>query len=494
MKNRNNVLMVQGTASHAGKSLVTAVILRILSNKGFTVAPFKAQNMSLNSYVTQGGHEVARSQAVQAFAARCELRKEMNPILLKPKGEKTSQIVLLGAPFRDMDVNEYYSSFLKTYGVASVQDSLDVLLSDFDVVVIEGAGSPAEVNLHELEIANMITADMADAPVIIVADIERGGVFASMYGTYQLLKEHHKKRVKGFIINKFRGEESILESGITKIEELTGVPVLGILPYMNHSLPEEDSLGIKDSQPKTVDIAVIRLPRISNFTDFEPLKEEGVRFVETVQEMRDPDAVILPGTKNTVEDLQWLRERGFEDRIKELSSTAVIFGICGGYQMLGTRINDEPHLESGYGSVKGLSLLDAETSFASYEKSVKRVEATILDTPVFSEICGESLKGYEIHMGTTVTKCSPLFMIGGRGEGSAHNNTYGTYLHGIFDNLNIKNAFLTYLRMKKGIKKVKSTKSAKDAWDESIERLAAVFLDHVDFDTLQQIIFGGTRD
>ncbi|MBU7001666.1 MAG: cobyric acid synthase, partial [Theionarchaea archaeon] len=239
MKNRNNVLMVQGTASHAGKSLVTAVILRILSNNGFTVAPFKAQNMSLNSYVTQGGHEVARSQAVQACAARCEVRKEMNPILLKPKGEKTSQVVLLGTPFRDMEVNEYYSSFLKTYGVAAVQDSLNVLLNDFDVVIIEGAGSPAEVNLYELEIANMKTADMADAPVIIIADIERGGVFASMYGTYQLLKEHHKKRVKGFIINKFRGEESLLESGITKIEELTGVPVLGILPYMNHSLPEE---------------------------------------------------------------------------------------------------------------------------------------------------------------------------------------------------------------------------------------------------------------
>lgn len=485
--------MIQGTASHAGKSLITAIILRVLSDSGYSVAPFKAQNMSLNSYVTVDGYEVARSQAVQALAARCLLEKEMNPILLKPTGDTRSQVILCGKPFRDMDINQYYSEFLPHIGSLVVRQSLCSLLSRFDVVVIEGAGSPAEINLYNKDITNMKVADLADAPVILVGDIERGGVFASLYGTYLLLREDHKPRVKGIIINKFRGEKSILEDGIAFLEGKIGAPVLGVMPFIHHALLEEDSLGISNSQKGSIHIAVIRFPHISNFTDFDPLKEERVIFVRTLTELGEPDAIILPGTKNTVEDLLWLKRSGLAGKIQSLAQKTVIVGICGGYQMLGDSITDEHGVESTGGSVRGLSLLKGETSFTTYSKSLRRVEASILDNTIFSSITGDTVTGYEIHMGTTTTRSPPLFCVEGKGEGAIEGSTFGTYLHGIFDNSHFCDAFLDYLRRRKGLKTGYRTKSIQVKWEESIERLSTRFLEAIDWNSILHIIFGDTH-
>lgn len=482
--------MVQGTASHAGKSLITAIILRVLSNLGYSVVPFKAQNMSLNSYVTANGYEIARSQAVQALAARCPVEREMNPILLKPTGEKRSQVVLCGKPFKDMGVTEYYSEFLPHIGLPVVKKSLHRLLSRFDVVVIEGAGSPAEINLYNQDITNMKTADLADAPVILVGDIERGGVFASLYGTYMLLREDHKNRVKGIIINKFRGEQSILQEGIEYLEREMGVPVLGVMPFVQHTLLEEDSLGISNSVEGSVDIAIIRLPHISNFTDFDPLKEERVTFVKTPAELGSPDAIILPGTKNTIEDLLWLRHTGLAEQIQRLAPETVIMGICGGFQMLGNAIIDEHGIESSRRRVEGLSLLEGETSFTTYSKSLRRVEATVLDNTIFSSITGNPVTGYEIHMGTTFTRCPPLFSVGGRGEGAIEGTTLGTYLHGIFDNSHFCDAFLNYLRRRKGLNTGNRTKPIQVEWEESIEKLSTIFLKTINWDSLFHTILG----
>lgn len=483
-------IMIQGTASHAGKSLLTAIILRILSNLGYTVAPFKAQNMSLNSFVTADGYEIARSQAVQALAARCPLEKEMNPILLKPTGEKTSQVVLCGIPFKDMDINQYYSEFLPSRGECAVKEALNSVLSRYEVVVIEGAGSPSEINLYDRDITNMKTADIAESPVILVGDIERGGVFASLYGTYALLRDEHKLRVKGTIINKFRGEKSILQEGIHFLERETGVPVLGVMPFVEHTLLEEDSLGISNSAQGSIDITIIRLPHISNFTDFDPLKEERMRFVSTLSELGTPDAIILPGTKNTIEDLVWLHRTGLATRIQHLAPYTVIVGICGGFQMLGRVIIDEQGIEGSKKKVEGLSLLDGETIFTTYSKIVTRVEATVLDHTLFSSITGEQVTGYEIHMGSSTTSCSPLFSVEGKEEGAIQGTTFGTYLHGIFDNSRFCDAFLNYIRRRKGLKVLTRQKSIQTEWEESIETLSTVFLQEIDWNSLYTIIFG----
>ncbi|WP_309492928.1 cobyric acid synthase [Candidatus Hecatella orcuttiae] len=503
-------LMVQGTSSHCGKTLLVAAFCRIFSDAGYRVAPFKAQNMSLNSFVTEDGAEIARAQALQAFAGEVKPSADMNPILLKPKGDMTSQIVFHGKPYRDMGVEEYYRDFALTKGWEGVQASFNRLASEYDLVLIEGAGSPAEINLYEVDIANMRTAEAVGAPVLLVADIDRGGVFANLVGTMELLKPRHRKLVRGFIINKFRGHLSLLEKGLKQLEALTGKPVLGVLPYIpGLLLPGEDSVSLEETRPSAspvLDIAVIRLPRISNFTDFDPLQLEPgvqVRYVECAEALGKPDAIILPGTKNTVQDLLWLRSSGLAAEIirRALEDHTPILGICGGYQMLGKRVVDEKGIEGGSSTcVEGLGLLDVVTEFGAYAKTTRQVSAQVVgDGPLLGAVKGESFSGYEIHMGTTHLgkDVQPAFRITRLGKKPARRLegvtdrrglVIGTYIHGLFDAPPIRKAFLTYLSSRKGAVFNRFRGSVWKAWQRDLEKLAQTVKNHVDMDKVCEIV------
>ena len=442
-------LVVLGTTSHSGKSTLVAALCRLLSDRGFKVAPFKSQNMSLNSWVTQNGSEIGIAQAVQAWAARAEPSEFMNPILLKPKGDRTSQVIVLGRPVADKSAEEYYREIDGLKGV--VDRSLQELEKDYDYIVVEGAGGAAEINLFDRDLANIYVARYLHAPIILVGDIERGGVFASLFGTVQLLPEDIRPLVKGLVINKFRGDPAILGSGLKALEELTGVPVLGVMPYLDLDIPSEDSVSLGDKKAQSsadaVDIAVIRLPRISNFTDFEPLERQAhVRYVSLSESLGHPDAVIIPGTKNTISDLLEMQEKGMADQIKSLPDTPVL-GICGGYQMLGREIID-CGIEDTVGTVPGLGLLDAVTRFDLYEKRTLQVKKTVTGGgPILEPICGQIVTGYEIHMGVTRPEGEAAF--GDDGAVSESGIVIGTYLHGLFENENFCNAFLDFLRSRK---------------------------------------------
>ncbi|MFZ2471517.1 MAG: cobyric acid synthase [Methanothrix sp.] len=444
-------LVVLGTTSHSGKSTLVAALCRLLSDRGLRVAPFKSQNMSLNSWVTQNGSEIGIAQAVQAWAARAEPNEFMNPILLKPKGDRTSQVIVLGRPVADKSAEEYYREI---DGLKEVVDrSLQELEKDYDYIVVEGAGGAAEINLFDRDLANIYVARYLNAPIILVGDIERGGVFASLFGTVQLLPEDIRPLVKGLVINKFRGDPAILGSGLKALEELTGVSVLGVMPYLDLDLPSEDSVSLGDKKARTsadaVDIAVIRLPRISNFTDFETLERQAhVRYVNLSESLGHPDAVIIPGTKNTISDLLEMQEKGMADQIKSLSDTPVL-GICGGYQMLGREIID-CGIEDTVGTVPGLGLLDAVTRFDLYEKRTVQVKKTVTGGgPILGPICGQIVTGYEIHMGVTRPEGEAAF--GDDGAVSESGIVIGTYLHGLFENENFCNAFLDFLRCRKNL-------------------------------------------
>ncbi len=481
-------LMVVGTSSFAGKTLIVAALCRIFRNAGFSVAPFKAQNMSLNSAVTEDGCEISRAQALQALAAGVEATADMNPILLKPMGKGVSQVVLFGRPWGDICAGDYYRSFVAEKGRDAVREALRRLTERFDIIVLEGAGSPAEINLRDRDIANLWAADAADANVILVADIERGGVFASIYGTLCLLEPSHQRRVKGVIINKFRGDERLLESGISEIERLTGVPVLGVLPFIEGlRLPEEDSQGLRAAGADgRADVVVLRLPRISNFTDFDPLELDGrvsLRYVTRPEELGSPDAIIIPGTKSTVDDLKWLREKGFE-RIRAFQGSIPIIGVCGGYQILGREIVEG----GGSGSHRGLGLLDVVTRFESYDKKTVHASGTVdAERGLFQGLRGTTISGYEIHMGETRlgSGARRVFADDDAGLGAADNSymTFGTYLHGLFDSPDFREAFINLI--------VKDSTSSKDcesgeavdmteAWDESISQVAETVKNRVD--------------
>ncbi len=481
--------MIQGTASHAGKTVLVAALCRIIARAGYRVAPFKAQNMSLNSYVTPDGKEIARAQALQAFAAGVEPRSEMNPILLKPKGGMVSQVVLMGRPFRDVSFADYYREFALNRGICAVKKSLDALLSEFDVIVIEGAGSPAEINLYDREIANMTVARLARAPVLLVADIDRGGVFASIVGTISLLKPKDRERVKGFIINKFRGDTSILEPGLRKLEELTSKPILGVMPYVDGlDLPWEDSVSLEglSSRPNgTVDIAVIKLPFISNFTDIHPLIISGVRvyMAKSARELKNPDAVIIPGTKNTVHDLLWLKKTGLDSEILRLRRSCVpIIGICGGYQMLGNKLIDPFGLEGGTASeYEGLGLLQIVSTFSRYKKTTRRVTAEVTGKgPILSRAAGRRIGAYEIHMGKTKVEAdeTPFRVLPANSRAASHPEgaisndgiVFGSYLHGLFDDEAVTYALLNYLSEKKGIAVGRELNIDK-AWRDNLDLL-----------------------
>ncbi|WP_135613172.1 cobyric acid synthase [Methanococcoides sp. AM1] len=450
--NTKKHLLILGTASHVGKSAIVTGLCRILS-ANHKVAPFKAQNMSLNSWITQDGKEIGIAQAIQAMAAGVEPTADMNPVLLKPKGDRVSQVILLGEPYADKSAGSYYDSIEETHDV--LRGALRRLADEYDIIVMEGAGGAAEINLYERDIVNIGTARLTDAPIILVGDIERGGVFASLYGTIELLPEDVRKNVCGFIINKFRGDPTILESGLTELEERTGIPVLGVLPHFKLRIPSEDSVSIGDKSSDDagvhdVDIAVIRLPRISNFTDFEPLERMAkVRYVDLDDDLGTPDAIIIPGTKNTTSDLHDLMESGMAGKIRSFNGKVPILGICGGYQMLGNSIVDSG-IEGGESArFEGLGLLDIDTVFDAYEKRTVQVTKTINECgPILGCINGEVVKGYEIHMGMS-TSNRPVF--GDDGCADESGLVIGTYLHGLFENQNIRHALIKYLAEKKGL-------------------------------------------
>ncbi|MDI6866350.1 cobyric acid synthase [Methanoculleus sp.] len=447
-------LIVLGTASHVGKSATVAALCRALYRRGIPVAPFKSQNMSLNSYVTADGSEIGIAQAAQAFAAGVEPEVDMNPILLKPKGEAVSQVVLLGRPYKDVRIRDYYMETDKL--LAEAVAAFDRLQRRFGNVVVEGAGGAAEVNLYDRDIANIRLATALRIPIVLVADIERGGVFAQVYGTLALLPEEIRSLVKGVIINKFRGDPTLFESGVTILEELTGVPVLGVVPYTDIRIPSEDSLSIGERRSgvaqKAIRIAVIRLPRISNFTDFELLERHAlVEYITPGRSLAGYDCIILPGTKNTVEDLNVLRKEGVENELRLSRERGVpIIGICGGYQMLGSRIIDTG-IEAGGDAAEypGFGLLDVVTAFAGYRKTTVQVRRQATGPGPILQAMGE-VEGYEIHMGETERRGLPE-AFAGEGAATPDGLVFGTYMHGLFQNPGAVNALLAYLSERRGL-------------------------------------------
>ena len=448
------VIMVQGTTSNAGKSLTVAALCKIFKQDGYKAAPFKSQNMALNSFITKDGLEMGRAQAMQAEAAGIEPDIRMNPILLKPTGEKGSQIVLNGKVFKDMSAGRYHN--YKKEMIPHIMKAYNSLAGEYDVIVIEGAGSPAEINLKDMDIVNMGMAKLTDAPVIIVGDIDRGGVFASLAGTMLLFDEEEKSRVKGFVINKFRGDVNLLLPGLRMLEEITNVDVLGVIPYLNIDIDDEDSLSerLTNHATDSVDIAVIRLPRISNFTDFNVFSMiEGVslRYVSNIRDFGNPDMVIVPGTKNTIEDLKWLRQTGLEIKIKKHADDGkAVFGICGGYQMLGETISDPQYVEGG-GEIEGLKLLKIKTVFSKDKTTTQNSGVINKLSGFYEKLSGIPVEGYEIHMGESEIIDGIPMTIGNKMEGCVNGNVAGSYIHGFFDNSRTVNAIIEILADKKGL-------------------------------------------
>jgi adenosylcobyric acid synthase len=462
------VLMVQGTASHAGTSTLVTAICRILRQDGYRVAPFKSQNMALNSFVAAEGGEIGRALALQAEAAGLDPSIDMNPILLKPEADARSQVIVMGRSIGSMAAGEYQRRKLELW--PTVTEALDRLRSRHDVVVAEGAGSPAEINLQHADLANMRVARHAQAPVLLVGDIDRGGVFASLLGTLELLEPGDRALVAGFAINKFRGDPAILAPGLDFLVERTGVPMLGVIPYLKDlDLPEEDSLAFdevmtRNALPDAVDIAVIRLPRIANFDEFAPLAAEPavrLRYVDRADDLGDPDLAIIPGTKTTVADLDWLRETGLADRVVALAGDGVpIMGICGGYQMLGRKIRDPHGSESQKPEVEGLGLLPVDTTFATTKRTVRvRGELLAAHGPLAGARGGE-IVAYEIHMGRTdrFDDLGPVLTIAERsGEAVAEVDgclrgdglVMGTYLHGLLENDAPRHALIDWLQARR---------------------------------------------
>lgn len=444
--------MVQGTMSGAGKSLLTAALCRIFRQDGYRAAPFKSQNMALNSYITSDGLEMGRAQVVQAYAAGLEPDVRMNPILLKPSSDVGSQLIVNGRVRGDYSAKDYFR--MKKSLIPDILAAYESLASENDIMVIEGAGSPAEINLKDDDIVNMGLARLVNAPVLLVGDIDRGGVFAQLYGTAELLEKEEREHIIGTVINKFRGDADILKPGLKMLEDKTGIPVLGVIPYTRARIDDEDSLSPeleKTRVHKAIDIAVIRLPRISNFTDITPLERHpslGVRYVSSPQEMGTPDLIILPGSKNTMGDLEWLRESGIEMSIRRLYAKGTpVLGICGGYQMLGRKISDPEGTEHG-GEIAGLDILPVETVFAG-EKVRTRVRGKAGGT-----FEGAVIEGYEIHMGRSrlIGEAEPFCLFpDGHRDGVSLEHAWGTYLHGLFDSGDLVVKLADYLRKRKGL-------------------------------------------
>jgi adenosylcobyric acid synthase len=499
-------LMVQGTASSVGKSLVVAGLCRLFRRAGLQVAPFKAQNMALNAAVASDGGEIGRAQAVQAEAAGIDPTVQMNPILLKPEGDSRSQVVLLGRPWKRLTAAEYHA--VKPELRAIVRESLDRLRAQVDLVVIEGAGSPAEINLKDRDIVNMDVAKAADAPVLLVGDIDRGGVFAAFVGTLALLAPDERARVAAFVFNKFRGDRALLEPGFEQLRELTGIPTLGVLPFLRGlGIADEDSVALDDRRGAPIpaatdlDVAVVRLPRISNFDDFAPLEQEpGVRlrYVERPADVRGADLLILPGTKSTVPDLVWLRASGFADEVRARAQRGEpVLGVCGGCQMLGRRLEDPHGVESEVRGADGLGLLPLVTRFER-EKLTARCWARAGAASFLAPASGTVVQGYEIHMGTVerTDGAAPAFAIherngvacrAGDGAVSADGAVAGTLIHGILENDPVRAALLDHLRARRSLPPAPVARRAL-VRDAAYDRLALTLRDGLDWRRLCEIV------
>ena len=449
---RAGCIMVQGTMSGAGKSLLCAALCRIFAQDGYRTAPFKSQNMALNSFVTRDGLEMGRAQVVQAQAAGVEPDVRMNPILLKPSSDIGSQVIVNGEVRGDMPAKEYFRR--KKALIPDILRAYDDLASEFDIIVIEGAGSPAEINLKSDDIVNMGLARLVAAPVLLAGDIDRGGVFAQLYGTVELLEPDERARICGLIINKFRGDVEILRPGLAMLEEKTRLPVVGVVPYLKVDIEDEDSLSERLQQKnavKPLDVAIVRLPHISNFTDFMPLEQHpllGVRYVQAARELGMPDLIILPGTKNTVNDLLWLRQCGLETAVQKLARRGTpVLGVCGGYQMLGGMLDDSAGTESGRPqTLRGLELLPTRTVF-TLEKRRAQVTATAA-----APFAGAALTGYEIHTGRTTVEGAPFCTLAdGTPDGCVQGSVFGTYLHGLFDSGELTEKLAALLCRRKGL-------------------------------------------
>jgi adenosylcobyric acid synthase len=520
------VLMVQGTMSSVGKSLVVAALCRIFKQDGWRVAPFKAQNMALNSFATQDGREVGRAQAMQAEAAGVDVTVQMNPVLIKPEADAFAQIVVMGKPWSRLPAYDYMTRRGELWAI--VTGALDSLRAQYDLVVVEGAGSPAELNLRRGDLVNMAIAEYCDAPVLLVGDVDRGGVFAQLLGTYWLLEGTERARVKGFVVNKFRGDARLFDDGVKILKERGGVPVLGVVPFIRDlRIADEDSVALDELPPipaaprpgvsvssqssvpassvlgRLLDVAVVRLPHMSNFDDFDPLRAEEdvtVRFVDRLEALGEPDLLILPGTKTTVADLKFVRERGLASRIVELARRGVpTLGICGGYQMLGQTICDPLGAESPEVEVAGLGLLPVTTTFSDEKQTVRARGHIAAERGLFANARGLEVTGYEIHMGQTRGRTTgasePLQRVTGRGEEgvqdfdgtvSADGMIAGTYFHGLFENDDLRCALLTNLASRQGWTRA----AGPTRFDRSAEydRLAEVVRTHLDLAQVYRIL------
>ena len=499
---RGKSLMFMGTASSVGKSMLCAAVLRIMRQDGLKVAPFKAQNMALNSFATKEGLEMGRAQVTQAEAAGLELSVRMNPVLLKPTSDRRSQVIVGGRPIGTMSAMEY--DRFKPRLREMIQDIYTDLENEMDAVVIEGAGSPAEINLKDGDIVNMSMAKTADAPVILIGDINPGGVFAQLYGTVKLLDEDEQKRIKGIVINKFRGDVKILEPGLKMIEDLLGIPVIGVIPWMDIDMEDEDSVTerfTRNSGQGQIRTAIVRLPHISNFTDFNLLGNEAdvsVYYATRASELKDADIIILPGTKNTIEDLNWLKQHGLADEIiRHSRKGGMIIGICGGYQMLGQSLNDPMHTESRIPEMAGLGLLDFAVTFKAEKTTVQASGVIDCASGWLKELNGVMLDGYEIHSGVNTfgENCMPFLRMNGRDEidgvTNPQGNVIGSYLHGIFDTGAFWRALVNRIRLQKGLDASNAeVLTIQQFRDREFDRLAAIVRQNLDMDSVYRILRG----
>lgn len=494
----SKTLVVLGTMSSAGKSLVVTGLCCAFTRRGLRVAPFKAQNMSNNAAVCPDGSEIGRAQYTQALACGIEPTAAMNPVLLKPEADSRSQVVLMGKAWQTLPARGYYQHRGELWG--SITQALDSLRADYDLVICEGAGSPVELNLKPGDMVNMAVAAYAQAPVLLTGDIDRGGIFAQLLGTLWLLEPEERELVKGLIVNKFRGDLSLFADGISLIEERGGVPVLGVIPYMHHHIPEEDAVAIEPQnfrQESTgqIDITVIRVPRISNFDDFDPLKAEpgvSLRYADSPESLGRPDAIILPGTKSTLSDLNWLRDQGLDKAIQNYAQEGgAVVGICGGYQMIGSLIRDPDHVESPLDEAPALGLLPVETTFQG-DKATHQAKAVIRsDVGWLAGLEGKTMTGYEIHMGRTQgSEAAPWLEITRRsrqsvavldGAISLDGRIWGCYLHGLFHNESLRRAWLKSLGWQAAI-------TSSISLDTAFDRLADVIEDSLDMAALEAII------
>lgn len=482
-----NAIMIQGTASNAGKSLLAAGLCRIFAQDGYKVAPFKSQNMALNSAITPDGFEMGRAQVVQSEAAGVAPDVRMNPILLKPTSHVGSQVIVNGVPRGTMAAGEYFR-YRKSL-IPEVMAAYESLAAEYDIIVIEGAGSPAEINLKADDIVNMGMARMARAPVLLAGDIDRGGVFASLYGTVALLEAGERAMVKGTVINKFRGDAALLRPGLTMLEELTQIPVVGVVPWLELDLDDEDSLSPRLTSGRRealLDVAVVRLPHISNFTDFNALGRHpavGLRYTDRPEDLGRPDLVILPGTKSTLADLDWLRRRGLDRAVLALAAAGTpVAGICGGYQMLGQRVDDPEGAEGG-GSQEGLGLLPVATRFSREKTRTRRRAAFPACTGLFAPLEGCPLEGYEIHMGDS----------GPEGLFSVRENVLGTYLHGFFDTPELRDRLVSLLLARRGLTWTGETgdEDGQAYREEQYDKLAAALRASLDLEAVYRILEQG---